>query len=50
MLWIQIRIDLELLSGSGIIVPDPGPVKHEEHISKKLNFKFRPVNSGLCIL
>ena len=31
VLWIRIRMDPELLpgSGSGIIVPDPDPAKHE---------------------
>ena len=31
VLWIRIRMDPELLpgSGSGIIVPDPEPAKHE---------------------
>ena len=45
---IRIRMDQELLPGSGlgIIVPDPDPAKYEraDFISH-----FRPVNSGLCV-
>ena len=29
VLWIRIRMDPELLPGSGIIVPDPDPAKSE---------------------
>ena len=29
VLWIRIRMDPELLPGSGIIVPDPDPAKYE---------------------
>ena len=29
VLWIRIRMDPELLPGSGIIVPDPDPGKSE---------------------
>ena len=28
-IWIRIRMDPELLPGSGIIVPDPDPAKYE---------------------
>ena len=30
VLWIRIRMDPELLPGSGIIVPDPDPAKSEK--------------------
>ena len=29
VLWIRIHMDPELLTGSGIIVPDPDPAKSE---------------------
>ena len=29
VLWFRIRMDPELLPGSGIIVPDPYPAKYE---------------------
>ena len=51
VLRIRIRIDPELLpgSGSGIIVPDPDPAKNER--ADKLKFyHFRLVNSGLWVL
>ena len=39
VLWIRIRMDPELLpgSGSGIIVPDSDPAKSERADKKKLN-------------
>ena len=45
VLWIRIRMDPELLSGSGIIVPDPDPAKYERVDEYKFYFS---VNSGMC--
>ena len=38
-------MDPELLSGSGIIVPDPDPAKYERVDEYKFYFS---VNSGMC--
>ena len=45
-------MDPELLPGSesGIIGPDPDPVKMKEQINKNFVSHFRPENSGLCVL
>ena len=47
--WIRIRMDPELLPGSGfgIIVPDPDPAKYERADKSKCYFSL---NSGLRIL
>ena len=44
-------MDPELLSGSGIIVPDPDPAKNERAVNKNFISHFKPLNfSGLCVL
>ena len=48
VLWIRIRMDPELLPGSGsvIIVPDPDPAKYERTDKKKCYFSLNSKYTG----
>ena len=50
VLRIRIRMEPNLLPGSGIIVPDQDPATMIEQISYNFISHFKPVNSGLCLL